>query len=60
MWIGNQTNGHAYKITKSQTINDAIQQAEAEGAYLLSINDRSEEVWLSHIYGDERIWIWTK
>ena len=57
MWVGNQSNGHAYKITKSQTIKDAMQQAEAEGAYLLSINDRSEEVWLSHIYGNERIWI---
>ena len=57
MWIGNQTSGHVYKITKSQTIEDAMQQAEAEGAYLLSINDRSEEVWLRHIYGNERIWI---
>ena len=57
MWVGNQTNGHAYKITQSQTIEEAMQQAEVEGAYLLSINDRSEEVWLSHIYGNERIWI---
>ncbi len=57
MWVGNQTNGHAYKITQSQTIEDAMQQAEVEGAYLLSINDKSEEVWLSRIYGNERIWI---
>lgn len=57
MWVANQTNGHAYKITKSQTIKDALKQADAEGAYLLSINDRAEEVWLSHIYGNESIWI---
>lgn len=57
MWVANQANGHAYKITKAQTIEDAMQQAEVEGAYLLSINDESEEVWLSRIYGNERIWI---
>ncbi len=57
MWVGNQTNGHAYKITKAQTIKDAMKQAEVEKAYLLSINDRAEEVWLSHIYGNKRIWI---
>ncbi len=57
MWVANQANGHAYKITKAQTIKDAMNQAEVEGAYLLSINDRAEEVWLSHIYGNKRIWI---
>ena len=57
MWIGNQTNGHAYKITKIQTIKEAMQQAEREGAYLLSINDEAEEVWLSRIYGNDSFWI---
>ncbi|MYI93354.1 hypothetical protein F4083_03395 [Candidatus Poribacteria bacterium] len=57
MWIGNQTNGHAYKITKNQTIKNAIQQAEAEGAYLLSINDEAEEKWLRRIYGTGPFWI---
>ena len=54
MWVGNQTNGHAYKITKNQTIKDAMQQAEAEGAYLsLSINDEAEEKWLNRVYGTD-------
>lgn len=57
MWVANKANGHAYKITKAQTIKDAMKQAEVEGAYLLSINDRAEEVWLSYIYGTNRIWI---
>ena len=57
MWVGNPTNGHAYKITKNQTIKDAMQQAEAEGAYLLSINDEAEEKWLRRIYGTGPFWI---
>ncbi len=57
MWIANQTNGHAYKITKPQTIKYSMNQADAEGAYLLSINDEFEQNWLSHIYGTERLWI---
>ncbi len=57
MWIGNQTNGHGYKITKIQTIKEAMQQAEREGAYLLSINDEAEEVWLRRIYGNDSFWI---
>ena len=57
MWSVNQVNGHAYKITKSQTIKNAMKQADAEGAYLLSINDKAEEIWLGHIYGTKRIWI---
>ncbi len=57
MWVGNQTNGHAYKITKSQTIKDAMQQAETEGAYLLSINDEAEEKWLNRVYGTDSFWI---
>ena len=57
MWVGNQTNGHAYKITKRQTIKDAMQQAEAEGAYLLSINDEAEEKWLRRVFGAKHLWL---
>ena len=57
VWVVNPANGHAYKRTQSQTINEAIAQATAEGAYLVAINDEAEEKWLQHVFGNESYWI---
>ncbi len=56
-WIVNPTNNHAYKLTYTQTIDEAIAQASSENAYVVSINDKAEEKWLSGIYGNSRYWI---
>jgi len=32
-------------------------QASSEDAYIVSINDKAEEKWLSSIYGNSRYWI---
>lgn len=56
-WIVNPTNNHAYKLTYRQTIEEAIAQASSEDAYVVSINDKAEEKWLSSIYGNSRYWI---
>ncbi|MYH81753.1 hypothetical protein F4009_23030 [Candidatus Poribacteria bacterium] len=57
MWVVNPANGHAYKKTHSQTIKEATVQATAEGAYLVAINDESEETWLQHVFGNGKFWI---
>ena len=57
MWVVNPANGHAYKRTHRQTIKEAIAQATAEGAYLVAINDETEEKWLQHVFGNGKFWI---
>lgn len=56
-WIVNPYNGHAYiKITCEG--NDAAKaRAEAEGAYVVAINDAEEQKWLSSTFGNELYWI---
>lgn len=56
-WVVNPMNNHAYKLTYSLTIDEAKAQALSENAYVVSINDKSEEKWLSGIYGNTRYWI---
>lgn len=57
VWVVNPANGHAYKRTHNQTIKEAIAQATAEDAYLVAINDESEETWLQHVFGNGKFWI---
>lgn len=57
VWVVNPANGHAYKRTHSQTIEEAIAQATAEGACLVAINDETEEKWLQHVFGNGKFWI---
>lgn len=57
VWIVNPINGHAYKITHSQSITDAMDQAKNEEAYLVSINNEAEEKWLNSVFGNRRYWI---
>ena len=49
VWAVNPTNGHAYKRVRCQDVMDAMTLAAAEGAYLVSINDKVEDVWLQEI-----------
>lgn len=56
-WVVNPTNSHAYKLTYSLTIDEAKAQASSENAYVVSINDKAEEKWLSSVYGNSRYWI---
>ena len=57
VWIVNPANGHAYKRIHCQSIEDAMTQATAEKAYLVSINDAAENDWLQGIFERERFWI---
>ena len=57
VWIVNPANGHAYKRIYCDNIADAIDQATAENAYLVSINDHAENEWLKGIFERENFWI---
>ena len=57
VWIVNPANGHAYKRIYCENIADAMDQATAENAYLVSINDPAENEWLQGIFERENFWI---
>ena len=57
VWIVNPANGHAYKRIYCDNIGDAMDQATAENAYLVSINDHAENEWLQGIFERENFWI---
>lgn len=57
VWIVNPANGHAYKRIYCHDVVDAMDQATAENAYLVSINDKAENEWLRGIFERERFWI---
>ena len=57
VWAVNPANGHAYKSIYCHDIEDAMDQAAAENAYLVSINDKAENEWLQGIFERERFWI---
>ena len=57
VWIVNPANGHAYKRIYCDNIVDAMEQATAENAYLVSINDHAENEWLQGIFERENFWI---
>jgi hypothetical protein len=56
-WIVNPTNGHAYIRIICQNLEVAKDQAAAERAYLVAINDKVEQEWLSGVFGNELYWI---
>lgn len=57
VWIVNPENHHAYKRIYCQTPEEAQEQATAENAHLVAINDKSEQDWLLAVFGKESFWI---
>ena len=57
VWIVNPANGHAYKKISCGDPEDAMEQAEAEGAYLVAINDAAEQDWLDQVFKLHHIFI---
>ena len=57
VWVVSPENGHAYKKIKCEDWEDAQAQATAEGAYLVTINDETEQKWLQVVFGGEPSWI---
>ena len=57
MWIVNPANGHAYKWVKCNTRIDAQIQAAREDAYLVTITNKAEQIWLEAVFGIGPYWI---
>ena len=57
VWVVSPENGHAYKKIKCEDWEDAQTQAAAEGGYLVTINDETEQKWLQVVFGGEPSWI---
>jgi hypothetical protein len=57
VWVIRPENWHAYKMIERQRWESAQAQAAAEGAYLVAINDESEQNWLQAVFGGEPSWI---
>lgn len=56
-WVVNPANGHAYKKIRCSGLDEAKKMAEAEGGYLVSINEEAEQKWLSGVFGNRLYWI---
>ena len=56
-WIVNPANGHAYTKILCENLEAAKNQAAAEGAYLVALNDEDEKNWVSGVFGNELYWI---
>ena len=57
VWMVNPENDHAYKRIVCDTWEDAKAKAETEEAYLVAINDASEQKWLEALY-PEKAFFW--
>ena len=57
VWVVNPENDHAYKRIKCDSWEDATAKAEAENAYLVAINDETEQKWLEAVY-PEKAFFW--
>ncbi len=57
IWVVNPENDHAYKRIKCDSWEDAKAKAAAENAYLVAINDESEQKWLEALY-PEKAFFW--
>lgn len=57
VWAVNPANGHAYKKIECRGITDAIDQATAENAYLVAINEAAEAAWIQEIFGRGNFWL---
>ena len=57
VWIVNPANLHAYKRVYCETRDHAVEQAKAENAHLVTINDAAEQTWLAGVFGHKLYWI---
>ena len=57
VWTVNPENDHAYKRIPCDSWEAAKAEAEAEGAYLVAINDVAEQKWLEALY-PEKVFFW--
>ncbi len=57
VWMVNPQNDHAYKRITCNSWKAAKAEAEAEGAYLVAINDAAEQKWLEALY-PEKAFFW--
>ena len=57
VWMVNPENDHAYKKIECDSWEDAKAKAEAEGAYLVAINNEAEQKWLEAVY-PEKAFFW--
>ena len=58
MWIVNPNNNHAYKQIACKSWDDAKAKAEAENAYLVAINDETEQKWIESLFRERKFyWI---
>ena len=57
MWAINPANRHAYKRIYCETYEEAFEQATAQGAHLITINDKEEQEWVLEVFGKENYWI---
>ena len=57
VWVVRPENGHAYKRLQCMDWIDAQDQAATEGAYLVTINDETEQKWLQAVFGGQPSWI---
>lgn len=57
MWAVNPENRHAYKRMYCESREEAHTHAVEQGAYLVVINDATEQEWLLEVFGRENYWI---
>ena len=57
VWVVRPENSHAYKRIQCADWEDAQAQAAAEGGYLVTINDETEQKWLQAVFGGQPSWI---
>ena len=57
VWVVNPENGHAYKEVYVEGPEEAKVLATAENAYLVSINDEMEQLWLEGLFDPGPFWI---
>lgn len=58
VWAVNPSNGHAYKTIRCKSWFQAKRKAEAEHAYLVSINNVEEQKWIESLFSqNEFYWI---
>ena len=57
VWVIRPENRHAYKMIRRERWESAQAYAAAKGAYIVAINDESEQNWLQAVFGGQSSWI---